>query len=1096
MRRFDNIFSLLLVALLVFSAAGWAETIFDSFDSDPTSNGWTKSETGGSSFTWLDDLVVDATGNEYVAGGYIKANMYRAPETDRLSVALSQSYDQSHEFWMEFDMSTRVHYQYERAMVGLLNSGNGNYTNALCAKVFRQLTSSSLSLKNARFNSYDSAGSNIFIDPGYVFSKLVPIRIKLHYYVDINGNGIGEVKILDLNEVGISDDVQLASASDVLFVNGSGKTASYDSFGIGNVVGAVSSYWQSIWFDNMYVSTEQGGDVYFAGLGSPRPEPAFGTYSADLTAPAPDPMTWSSVPTAVSPTQVTMTADTAVDGEDNGVRYYFESVDDPNRNSGWQDGTSWTDTRLDDDTTYSYHVKVQDLSANRNETAWSSSESVTTPVETDVTAPTPDPLTWSSEPTIFGYKNVMMTANVAVDGEGNGPVEYYFANLTYPNRDSGWQLGQEYVDENLDYATAYSYAAKARDISANYNETGWSATVLVTTDAEPPISAFERKSLMWHAAKVDIDCPMNIYYKQADTGGSEKPVIVYVMNHGYPRIGQESDASILSDMIDDEYIVITVDFSNNTSAVSPYFDNDLHDIFKAVYGVEFTSLLLDINLLPSSKYECYFIPAGSRIIRNQVYFELDKHGSYGTKERVMSTYNSYVVPTFGVAPVTDPDDMVNPDGSPIDYKLYMDVIYPSQPSEDLPLMFWNCTSPDRKQVSNPSNYRIHFGGLAMRGYSIALIDHCYNPLARNDSYGYFSSYTLEDWNGLKSETAAMRFIRMNADTWGIDATRIGGAGHSKGTYTLTRLSDPDHESPDQEEYYSFSGFPDGSPEPQPWQGYSSLITASHQSMGNGTRRTSLVTSENVPTLIACGQYDEYNQWLVFPKLVGTYESLNANHQAFWMVDRGHELPYGYNAERDFDMYDMWHSFFDAYMKPGTAPKVMYINPRDGKTGVGSLAGYINSIPETSLLPADAYDFVSPTNPITVSFVPAMDAATIVTGGGIEVVKVSDGSPVAGSWTGIQKNSTFIFTLAGHLEEDTAYRVTVTTNVKSDAGVNLDTAKVSEFTTGSLVNIDDLSVFCSEWLNAVSAGSGYDFDGSGVIDILDYAYFANIWMTEF
>ncbi len=1094
MKQFRNIFSLILIVLLVFSSIGRAETIFDSFDSDPTSRGWTKSETGGSSFTWLDDLVVDATGNEYVAGGYVMAKMERAPETDRLSVALSQSYDQSQEFWIEFDMRTVVHYQYERAMVGLLNSTSDNYTNALCAKVFRQLTSSSLSLKNARFNSYDSAGSNIFVDPGYVFSKLVPVRIKLHYYVDVNGNGIGEVKIWDLNEVGTSDDVQLASASDIMFVNGDGKTAVYDVFGIGSIPGAVSSYWQRMWFDNMYLSTEQDGDIYFAGLGSPRPEPAFGTYSADLTAPSPDPMTWSSAPAAISPTKVTMAATAATD--DNGVRYYFENIDDPNRNSGWQDETSWTDIRLDDDTTYFYHVRAQDLSANRNKTAWSSSESATTLVETDVTAPTPDPLTWSSEPAVFAYKNVTMTSAVATDGEGNGPIEYYFANFTDPNRDSGWQLGTEYTDEDLDYDTAYSYAVKARDISANYNETGWSSTVMVTTDAEPPISVFERKSMMWHANKLDIDCPMNIYYKETNTGGQDKPVIVYVMNHGYPRIGQEPDASILADMIDDEYIVITVDFINDGNAVSPYFDKDLHDIYKAVYGVEFTSLLLDINLLPSSKYECYFIPAGSRIVRDLVYFELDKHGSYGTIERVMDKYNTYVVPTFGVAPVTDPDDMVNPDGSPIDYKLYMDVIYPSQPSEDLPLMFWNCTSPDRKQVSNPSNYRIHFGGLAMRGYAIALIDHCYNPLARNDSYGYFSSYTLEDWNGLKSETAAMRFIRMNADTWGIDATRIGGVGHSKGTYTLTRLSDPDHESPDQEEYYSFSGFPDGSPEPQPWQGYSSLITASHQSMGNGTRRTSLVTSENVPTLIACGQYDEYNQWLVFPELVGTYESLNANHQAFWMVDRGHELPYGYNAERDFDMYDMWHAFFDAYMKPGTAPKVMYINPRDGKTGVGSLAGYINSIPETSLLPADAYDFVSPTDPITVSFVPAMDAATIVTGGGIEVVKVSDGSPVAGSWTGIQKNSTFIFTPAGHLEENTAYRVTVTTNVKSDAGVNLDTAKVSEFTTGSLVNIDDLSVFCSEWLNAVSAGSGYDFDGSGVIDLLDYAYFANIWMTEF
>jgi hypothetical protein len=1092
MKRYNNIFSFLFVLSAPLLSLVNAETIFDSFDSDPAARGWSRVSSGTSSFEWLDDLVIDPEGNEYVSGGYLRANLYREPTTERLSFALSQSYSLQQEFWMEFDMSTRVHYQYERGLVGLFFSETDNVTNVLAAKVFRQQTQSSSSFKAARFNSYDSTGANVYVETGYVFDKLVPVRIKLHYYVDENDNGIGEVEIWHLNDAGESDDVKLVSVSDILFVNGSGKTASYNCFGIGNVTGNTSSYWQRIWFDNMYLSTEQSGDAYFAAIGEQRPEPAFGTYSADLTPPSPDPLVWSSLPEAISPTKITMSVAAASD--ENGVRYYFENIDIPTHNSGWQEQTSWTDINLDDNTTYSYRVKAQDLSANRNETGWSSSESAATPVETDVSAPNPDPMLWLSEPEVFGYKNVIMTAAAAVDAEGNGPVEYYFANLTEPNRDSGWQTGSEFTDEGLDYGTSYSYAVKARDVSANYNETAWSQTVTVTTDNEPPITVFERKFLMWHASKLDMDCPMNIYYKQTDTGGAEKPVIVYVMNHGFLRIGQESDESILSDMIDDEYIVITVDFNNHVNAVSPFFDKDLHDILKAVYGAGFTSLLLDINLLPSSKYECYFVPAGCRIERNLVYFELDKHGSFGTKERVMSTYNSYVVPNFGVDPVTDPDDMVNPDGSPIDYKLRMDVIYPSQSNQDVPLMFWNCTSPDRKQMSTPGNYRPHFGGLVMRGYAIALIDHCYNPLARNDSYGYFSSYTLEDWNGLKSETAAMRFIRMNADAWGIDAARIGGVGHSKGTYTLTRLADPAHESPDAEEYYSFSGFPDGTPEPQPWQGYSSQITCSHQSAGNGTRRTSLVTSDNVPTLIACGKYDEYNQWLVFPPLVGTYEGLDVNHQAFWMVDRAHELPYGYNAERGFDMYDMWHDFFDAYMKPGTPPKVVYINPLDGKTGVGALAGFTSSIPEPAELPADAFDYVSPRDPITVSFMPEMDADSVINGG-IEVVRDSDSEPVAGTWQGIHGNSTFIFTPDTHLQENTSYKIKVTSDCMSEDGVNLAQTRESVFTTGYLFDTDDLLDFSSFWLNTVDDGQSWDFDNNFFIDFFDFAEIAKLWMTE-
>ena len=125
MKRDVNIFSLLLIVSLVFSSVGWAETIFDSFDSDPTTRGWTKSETE-TSFDWLDDLVVDATGNEYVAGGYISASMHRAPDSDRLNVALSQTHDQSQEFWM-LAIITRL----RRKAVGIRQSATPFFTNQM-----------------------------------------------------------------------------------------------------------------------------------------------------------------------------------------------------------------------------------------------------------------------------------------------------------------------------------------------------------------------------------------------------------------------------------------------------------------------------------------------------------------------------------------------------------------------------------------------------------------------------------------------------------------------------------------------------------------------------------------------------------------------------------------------------------------------------------------------------------------------------------------------------------------------------------------------------------------------------------------------------
>jgi hypothetical protein len=92
-------------------------------------------------------------------------------------------------------------------------------------------------------------------------------------------------------------------------------------------------------------------------------------YMIDYNAPAPDPMTWASVPAAISSSSITMTAAIATDT--SGVEYFFHNVTDPNHDSGWQTGTSWTDTGLTADTTYSYQVKARDKSPNHNETAFS-----------------------------------------------------------------------------------------------------------------------------------------------------------------------------------------------------------------------------------------------------------------------------------------------------------------------------------------------------------------------------------------------------------------------------------------------------------------------------------------------------------------------------------------------------------------------------------------------------------------------------------------------------------------------------------------------------------------------------------------------------
>jgi len=109
-------------------------------------------------------------------------------------------------------------------------------------------------------------------------------------------------------------------------------------------------------------------------------EPASAATQAfvDNTAPTPNPMTWASLPEALNPDAITMTASTASDI--SGVEYYFECVSGGGHDSGWQDGTTYIDTGLGAGQTYGYRVKTRDKSSNQNQTSPSETAYATTPL--------------------------------------------------------------------------------------------------------------------------------------------------------------------------------------------------------------------------------------------------------------------------------------------------------------------------------------------------------------------------------------------------------------------------------------------------------------------------------------------------------------------------------------------------------------------------------------------------------------------------------------------------------------------------------------------------------------------------------------------
>ncbi|MCK4966975.1 hypothetical protein KAS50_08080, partial [bacterium] len=330
------------------------------------------------------------------------------------------------------------------------------------------------------------------------------------------------------------------------------------------------------------------------------------------------------------------------------------------------------------------------------------------------------------------------------------------------------------------------------------------------------LNPYLKKSVLWKCTTLDREIPLNIYFLEDSTDSEGAQVIVYVKNHAWERIGQESDLSILKDYIQKKFIVITADFLNDPNAVSPKFDKDLHEIFKAVYGYKSESLLKDINLKPK-RYRCFFLPEGYRVVTDLVYWDRKKYGVHGTLEWVMKTYNEDIVPKVpGLKPVKSPEEMVDREGNPFDYTVKMDIVYPSQAKKKIPLIFYSATQTARNPNGQPKGYRPHMAGFTMRGYAYCLMGHCFNPCVNH--YFHFHWFELDHWNGLACYTAAMRYLRKNADAYYIDTDHIGGIGHSKGQYAITRLSDPNHAGGKESRRYK--GFPEGTPEPQPWEGYS------------------------------------------------------------------------------------------------------------------------------------------------------------------------------------------------------------------------------------------------------------------------------------
>ncbi|MBQ9115933.1 MAG: hypothetical protein IJY04_02815, partial [Clostridia bacterium] len=351
---------------------------------------------------------------------------------------------------------------------------------------------------------------------------------------------------------------------------------------------------------------------------------------------------------------------------------------------------------------------------------------------------------------------------------------------------------------------------------------------------------------------IGIPYEITVYYDYAGKGAAvpgymtlgATPVVLYVVNANIERIGTSSDTDIIKSMIERGYAVAVLDYLDSRKAKSPELDFSAQSLrVKMGAGDYFT----DKSVFPSGTYQDNIIvPAGYDVLLNDVYFELDKHGTDGTLEKIVNVWNNdfrlYKKDTVikwvhedgsrkatqnafdGSAPVWYADaagktvdaengiyikvkhtkaetitDCVRADGSPLDLNLYFHAIYPTNPEKEVPVMV-NFSSAGYLMTGSNNATRPQFQGFIFNGYAGVLFDYAWIPMGRNDHYGYFDgssgenksvtgdnqSYATYTFNSSQSGTAGMRYLRYLAltqpETYKFDIDKVGLFGISKAAW--------------------------------------------------------------------------------------------------------------------------------------------------------------------------------------------------------------------------------------------------------------------------------------------------------------------------
>ena len=121
---------------------------------------------------------------------------------------------------------------------------------------------------------------------------------------------------------------------------------------------------------------------------------------------------------------------------------------------------------------------------------------------------------------------------------------------------------------------------------------------------------FCRKVMSWPCRGIGVTATLSIFCDEStpvpDRG--YRYGVVYFINGNFPRIGTESDATILRDFLcRDGHWVVVVDFKNHPRAKTPDFDQDLLALYRDIYREEDAGILSGTGLQPPKFFRIFLV---------------------------------------------------------------------------------------------------------------------------------------------------------------------------------------------------------------------------------------------------------------------------------------------------------------------------------------------------------------------------------------------------------------------------------------------------------------------------------------------------------